>query len=138
MLELCSTQGHSSDETYYKQIILVRARVGGKSVVEIVGKTRIDDNYNHVIRIERLHRHIMVRINRKLYLPVLELEPENFRYIALFQLFVDESVEGEIDIPVRFDHPLFAEQVIVGSAERANPQAFTTSKPYKGMFAQLC
>ncbi|CAJ0935102.1 unnamed protein product, partial [Mesorhabditis belari] len=91
--------------------LIVRARAGGKNVMELQAEKFIADNQPHVIRIERDNRHV--------------------------SLYIDGELQSESEIPVRFDHPLFVEKVIIGSIKDTNQDAFSSPESFKGFLQDI-
>ncbi|CAJ0583605.1 unnamed protein product, partial [Mesorhabditis spiculigera] len=91
--------------------VVVRSRAGGKNVMRLQAGKFVADNEPHVVRVERTNRHVV--------------------------LYVDDELQAESDIPVRFDHPLFVEKAVIGSIKETNPDAFESAESFKGFMQDL-
>ncbi|ETN82636.1 EGF-like domain protein [Necator americanus] len=84
----------------------VRSRAGGKSVHELESHKIVNDNKDHIIQVYRERRQV--------------------------RLDIDGKLDSEGTIPSRFDHPMFAEKLQLGSSRGVPKDAFITDDNFKG------
>ncbi|MFH4976923.1 hypothetical protein AB6A40_003632 [Gnathostoma spinigerum] len=92
-------------------LLELKSRIGGKKIFSKRGSVRLDDNDQHLIRVDRTNNKIKVSI--------------------------DDSVAFDMPITNRFPYPLLADSLIVGSSKRTPPEAYSTDDFYKGTIQDL-
>ncbi|KAK6060968.1 EGF-like domain protein, partial [Cooperia oncophora] len=91
--------------------VVVRSRAGSKTVHELKSHRVVTDNKDHIIRVRRQRRQV--------------------------KLEIDEVLDSEGTIPSRFDHPLFAERLQLGSGRNVTDDAFTNDNTFKGSLQDI-
>ncbi|PAV55847.1 hypothetical protein WR25_24942 isoform B [Diploscapter pachys] len=109
-------EGHDDVTTYTTIQMLdgkvkVKSKAGARAVNELFSSRRLNDNADHLLKVERRQRHV--------------------------KLFVDGILEAEGEIQQRFDHPLFIERIRIGSTEMSPDGAFDTEQFFKGSLQDI-
>ncbi|KAM3727370.1 Uncharacterized protein ACO02O_04038 [Dirofilaria immitis] len=89
----------------------VRTRLGGKKVFEGSISDKIDDNKVHLIRLIRDRNN--------------------------FTVMIDDIGRMKFDVENRFDHPLLADALVLGSSENLSIDAFSSNDYFKGTLQDL-
>uniref|UniRef100_A0A158Q8R8 Neurogenic locus Notch protein n=1 Tax=Elaeophora elaphi TaxID=1147741 RepID=A0A158Q8R8_9BILA len=89
----------------------IRTRLGGKKVFARSISDKIDDNKVHLINVIRDRNN--------------------------FTVTIDDVVETKFNVENRFDHPLLADTLILGSSENLPADVFSTNEHFKGTMQDL-
>uniref|UniRef100_A0A8R1XQU3 Uncharacterized protein n=1 Tax=Onchocerca volvulus TaxID=6282 RepID=A0A8R1XQU3_ONCVO len=90
----------------------IRTRLGGKKVFSKNTPNRIDDNKVHLISLIRDRNNFSVTVD-------------------------DDIARIKFDVENRFDHPLLADTLVLGSSENLSVDAFSSSDYFKGTLQDL-